>query len=49
MRKAFLRMDPKIQVYFMSNPDLVGNGEGLHCEKRNTFFVLIFGYVWGCV
>ena len=38
-------------VYFMINPDLVGDGQGLHYGKRNTFcyFIFIFGYMWGCV
>ena len=31
-------MDQEIQVYFMVNPDLVGNGHGLHYGKRNTFY-----------
>ena len=38
--KFYLSMDQEIQVYFMTNPDLVGNGEGLHYGKRNTFYFL---------
>ena len=35
----------------MINPDLVGNGQGLHYGKRNTFyyFMFVFGYMWVCV
>ena len=44
-------MDQKMHVYFMINPDLVGNGQRLHCGKRNAFyfFMFIFGFIWGCV
>ena len=35
MGKYYLRMDQEIQVYFIINPDLVGNGQGLHYRKRN--------------
>ena len=47
MGKFYLRMDQGTQVYFMINPDLVGNEQGLHYGKRNTFyfFMLIFGYM----
>ena len=37
--KFYLRMDQEIPVYFMINPDLVGTRQGLHYEKRNTFWV----------
>ena len=49
--KFYLRMDQEKQVYFMINPDLVGNRQGLHYGKRNTFYVFtfIFGYKWDCV
>ena len=45
MEKFYLGMDQEILVYFMINPDLVGNGQGLHYGKRNTvyFFCLFFG------
>ena len=33
MGKFYLRMDQEMQVYFMINPDLVGNGQGLHYGK----------------
>ena len=36
MGKFYLRMDQEIQVYFMINPDLVGNKQGLHYGKGNT-------------
>ena len=42
-------MGQEIQVYFMINPDLVGNGQGLYYGKRNTFFMIIFRFMWGCV
>ena len=29
MGKFFLRMDQEMLVYFMLNPNLVGNGQGL--------------------
>ena len=35
-----LRMDQQTQVYFMINPDLVGNRQGLQYVKRNTFYFL---------
>ena len=38
-------MDQEIQVYFMVNPDLVGNGHGLHYGKRNTFY-FFYVYFW---
>ena len=51
MGKIYLRMDQEIPVYFMINPDLVGNGQGLRYGKRNTFyyFMFIFGCMWGCI
>ena len=42
MGKFYLRMDQEIQVYFMINPDLVGNGQGLHSGKRNTFNFFVY-------
>ena len=43
-------MDKEIQVYFMINPDPVGNEQGLHYGKKNNyFFMFIFGFMWGCV
>ena len=42
MGEFYLRMEQEIQVYFMINPDLVGNGQGLHYGKRNTFFLCLF-------
>ena len=50
--KILLKDGPgNIIVYFMINPDLVGDRQGLHYGKRNTFcnFIFIFGYMWGCV
>ena len=43
------RMDQEIQVYFMINPDLFGNGKGLHYEKKNDlkFFLCLFFGVCG--
>ena len=41
MGKFYLRMDQDIQVYFMINPDLVGNGEGLHCGKEIPFIFFV--------
>ena len=51
MEKFYLRVNQEIPVYFMINPDLVGNGQELHYGKRNTFyyFVFLFGYMRGCV
>ena len=45
--KSYLRIDQEIQVYFMINPDPVGNEQGLHYEKRKTiyFFMFIFGFM----
>ena len=45
MGKFYLRMDEEIQVYFMINPDLVGNVQGLYYGKRNAvyFFKFIIG------
>ena len=40
MGKIYLRMNQEIPVYFMINPDLVGNGQGLRYGKRNTFYYL---------
>ena len=50
MGKFYLRMDQEKKVYFMINPDLVGNGQGLHYGKIKTFyfFIFIFGFMWGC-
>ena len=42
MGKFYLRMDQEIQVYFMINSDLVGNGRELHYEKRNNFYLFLF-------
>ena len=28
-------MDQEMQVYFTINPDIIGNVEGLHCQKIN--------------
>ena len=33
--------DQGIQVCFKINPDLVGNGQGLHYGKINTFYFLM--------
>ena len=41
MGKFYLRMDQGIQVCFKINPDLVGNGQGLHYGKINTFYFLM--------
>ena len=30
MGKFYLRMNQEVPVYFIINPDLVGNGQGLH-------------------
>ena len=51
MGKFYLRMNQEIPVYFIINPYLVGNGQGLHYGKRNTFyyFMFIFGHMWGFV
>ena len=51
MGKFYLGMDQEMPVYFMINSDLVGNGQGLPYEKRNTFyyFMFIFGCIFGCV
>ena len=36
-------MDQEIQVYFMINPDPVGNEQGLHYgEKKHLFFYVYF-------
>ena len=40
MEKPCLRTDQEIQVYFIINPDLIGNGQGLHYGKRNTVYFL---------
>ena len=40
MGKFYFRMDQEIQVYFIINPELAGNGQGLHYRKRNTFYFL---------
>ena len=42
METFYLRMDQVIQVYFMVNPDLAGNGPGLHHGKINTFYFCMF-------
>ena len=51
MGKFYLRMNQEIPVYFIINPYLVGNGQGLHYGKRNTFyyFMFIFGHMLGFV
>ena len=44
--KFYVRMDEMDQI----NLDLVANGQGLHCGKRNSFhFLFISSYMWGCV
>ena len=45
MGKFYLMMNQGIPVYFMINPDLVGNGQVLDYEKRNAFF-LFYVYFW---
>ena len=45
MGKLYLRMDSEVQVCFMFNADLVGNRQGLHHGKRNTFY--FFGLFLG--
>ena len=40
MGKPCLGIDQETQVYFMINPDLIGNGQGLHYGKRNTVYFL---------
>ena len=44
--KFYLMMDQEIQVYFMTNPDLLGNEQGLPYGTRSTFyFLFIFGFM----
>ena len=45
MGNFYLRMDQETQVYFMINPDLVGNGQRLHYGKRNILYFLNV-YFW---
>ena len=35
MGKFYLRTDQEILTFFMINPNLGGNGQGLHYGKRN--------------
>ena len=39
MGKFYLRIDQEIQVCFI-NPDIAGNGQGLHYGRRHTFYFL---------
>ena len=44
--KFYLMMDQEIQVYFMINPDLLGNEQGLPYGTISTFyFLFIFGFM----
>ena len=38
-------MDQEMQVNFMINPDLVGDGKGLHYGKKKDCFFFHF-YFW---
>ena len=38
-------MDKEIQVYFMINPDPVGNEQGLHYGKKKQLFFYVYFWV----
>ena len=40
MAKFYLRKDQEVHVYFIINPDLIGNGQGLHYGKKIPFIYL---------
>ena len=45
MAKFYLRKDQEVHVYFMINPDLVGNGQGLHYGKISRLFIYVYFWV----
>ena len=42
IRKFYLSMDQEMQIYFMVNPDLLGNEQGLQYGNA-VYFLLILG------